>query len=485
MSIPFLITDNPKINRAYRLATATLSANILPFKDGLLEREEPVIIAGLGYSTPWVRDTSINTANAGALLFPKEAKNTLLAVLNRDEDGCFIDGEYWDSIIWACGAWQYYILWGDTEFLHLAYTAIENSLAFFEKTEFSEKLGLFRGGACYGDGIAAYPDHWAKHGQSGIIHSARHYADLISDRGAGFVKDCRKLSTNDGVGLPIYTLSTNCLYYQVYIIADKMAKILEKEQRHAKQAENIKNAINRIFWNSEKGSYNYIFDEFGGCDYQEGLGISFAILFGIANKEQTESIFENYKTTPHGIPCVYPSFARYKRTPDDYGRHSGTVWPHIQGFWADAAAKNGRTDIFETEFLLQTENALRYNQFAELYHPTSGEMYGGLQENGEKGIGEWWGSEPFQTWSATAYLRDVYRDICGITFTLDGISFTPVGTSLTSKTELRTLRYKNAVINLTITGNGDKITAFKINGKDCAPFLPADSRGTFDIEITL
>lgn len=35
--IPALITDNKKINDAYRLAIATLSANILPFKDGILE----------------------------------------------------------------------------------------------------------------------------------------------------------------------------------------------------------------------------------------------------------------------------------------------------------------------------------------------------------------------------------------------------------------------------------------------------------------
>ena len=34
---PFFTTDNDAVNKAYRLATADLQANILPFKDGILE----------------------------------------------------------------------------------------------------------------------------------------------------------------------------------------------------------------------------------------------------------------------------------------------------------------------------------------------------------------------------------------------------------------------------------------------------------------
>ena len=73
MKYPFLISDNKKINDAYRLAVANLSANILPFKDGGLETEKPVIIAGLGYVTPWTRDAAINTWNAGGLICPEAA----------------------------------------------------------------------------------------------------------------------------------------------------------------------------------------------------------------------------------------------------------------------------------------------------------------------------------------------------------------------------------------------------------------------------
>ena len=52
-----------------------------------------------------------------------------------------------------------------------------------------------------------------------------------------------------------------------YIIADKMAKELGFEEKYAAKAESIKNAINKIFWNEQKGTYDYFFDKFGGCDY--------------------------------------------------------------------------------------------------------------------------------------------------------------------------------------------------------------------------
>lgn len=469
MNFPYLRTSSKRINDAYRLAISTLSANILPFKDGILETEKPCIIAGLGYDTPWTRDASINTWNAGGLICPEVARNTLESVLKRNENGYEIDGEYWDRIIWAVGAWQLYLYTGDKEFLERAYEAVCNSLAFFEKTEFSAELNLFRGAACYGDGVAAYPDIYASHGESGIII---------------FAEKCREHCVDEGVGIPMYTLSTNCLYYAAYAIADKMAAELDKPASYAQKAENMKNAINRVFWNSEKGSYDYIYDSFGGCDRQEGMGISFALLFGIADAEKRESIFKSFKTSPYGMPCVYPSFERYD-TPDGlgFGRHSGTVWPHIQGFWADAAAQNGKKALFDKEFILQTDNALRYYQFAEIYHPLTGEMYGGRQERWGKGI-TGWSSEPVQTWSATAYLRNVYMDLAGMNFKPDGISFKPVGSELVSSISLTQLNYRNAVLNIEISGSGD-IKAFEVNGEKREPFIGAEESGELNIKIVL
>ena len=467
---PYLSTTNDSINKAYRLAVATLYANIYPFKDGILEEHKPVVIAGLGYVTPWTRDAAINTWNACGLICPEIALNTLKSVINKNDNGYYIDGEYWDKIIWTAGAWWYYLYSGDKEFLKIAYEATVNTLAYMEDTEFNEELNLFRGPACYGDGVAAYTDIYARHLESGII---------------SFAEKCRELCVDKGVGIPIYVLSTNCLYYYAYVLADEMASVLGKAQKYQQKALNMKNAINRNFWSEVKGNYTYIKDDFGGCDYQEGLGISFAILFDIADDGQKKKIINNFHTTAHGIPCVYPSFERYN-TPDGqgFGRHSGTVWPHVQGFWSSAVSDCKNAELFDNEFMAQTSNAIRSMQFAEIYHPLTGLPYGGRQERYGAAITEW-NSEPYQTWSATAYLRNLYRDLIGLNFTGDGIRFNPVGSKLTGGICLTGLRYRNAVLNITVYGNGKSIKSFRINGEETTPFVADNSCGELDIEIVL
>lgn len=282
MNFPYLQTNNKEINTAYRLAIATLAANILPFQDGILTRPEPVIIAGLGYSTPWTRDAAINTWNAGALICPEISRSTLESVLTEKDGILRIGGEYWDAIIWVTGAWQLYLCTGDREFLALAYRAAVNSLAYFEATEFDAEKNLFRGPACYGDGIAAYPDVYARHGTSAIMT---------------FAKQNRELCVDTGVGIPMFALSTNCLYYHAYVLADKMAAALGLPcSAYAEKAARLKNSVNAHFWSEEKQNYTYLCDPFGGCDHQEGLGASFALLFGIADDEKAETVLAHRDT---------------------------------------------------------------------------------------------------------------------------------------------------------------------------------------------
>lgn len=461
---PYIKTNNEKINTAYHIAVSDLYGNIKPFKGGLLKKETPVIIAGMGYCTPWTRDAAINTVNAGALLFPDVSKNTLLSVLKKEDGAVMIDGEYWDSIIWVWGAWHEYLLTGDSEFLKTAYEAAENTLKFFENTEFDEALNLFRGPACYGDGIAAYPDIYATPGESAII---------------AFAKECKDLCAKKGVGIPMFTLSTNCLYYKAYETADKMAAELGQTEKYAEKAEKMKKAINTHFWSEENEKYRYIVDDFGGCDSDEGMGNAFVLLFGIADDDKTQKVLKNQHITDYGIPCVYPSFSRYK---GGYGRHSGTVWPHIQAFWADAAAIGGRYDLFDKEFNMLTDCSVRDGYFSEIYHPDTGERYGGLQEFKKQG-NIMWESEKKQTWSATGYLHMMFSDIIGMKFENGGIRFCPYIPNGLDSIESGGLSVMGCNISIKINGNGSKIKKFTVNGEQTEPFV--NYNGDMNIEIVM
>ena len=468
-SIPYLKTDNKTINHAFRIAVGDLAGNISLFKDGLLEKEVPVILAGLDYDTPWTRDAAFNVWNGAGVLSPEVSRNTLLSVLKKENGKTLIGGQYWDAIIWTIGAWSLYLYTGDREFLKTAFEAVANSLEFFEDSEFDSGLGLFRGAACYGDGISAYPDVYSRTTGTGCILD---WVAANPDKSA--VK---------GYGIPMHSLSTNCLYYKAYVVANLMAKELGSNEYPAylEKAEALKCSINENFWDEEMGNYKYLVDPLGDCDHQEGLGSSFAILFGIADEVKREKIFRNQHVNPAGIPCVWPTFKRYE-TPDgmSFGRHSGTVWPHIQAFWAHASAMHGEVELFASELYKMAEHAVKDEQFLEIYHPLTEERYGGKQEYIDyKSCGR-------QTWCATGFIRLILMGLLGMRFSTGGISFKPVIPRGISEVRLENLSYRDMVLNISIKGQGTSIKRFMVNGlemQDC--IIRSGENGIKEIQIDL
>ena len=82
----------------------------------------------------------------------------------------------------------------------------------FEQQEFDEKTGLFRGPG-WSDGVAGYPDAYADAGgSSSILDWPKHHPDKVS---------------KPGYGIPMEALSTNCIYYNAYVTAEKMKAALK------------------------------------------------------------------------------------------------------------------------------------------------------------------------------------------------------------------------------------------------------------------
>lgn len=472
---PYLVTGDRVIDLAYRIALGDLVGNILPSKTRLLEEDRPVILAGLAYNRPWTRDAAINTWNGAGLLFPDVTLHTLLSTLARVNGKLRIGGQYWDAIIWTVGAWWQYLYTGDKGFLTTSLEAVRNSLDHLEETEFDADLNLFRGPACYGDGVSAYPGVYANTygNSSSILDWPRANPQRVS---------------RPGYGLPMHALSTNCLYYQAFVLADRMARELavSPQADWLVKAEALKESIHRHFWNADAGHFRYLVDQFGGCDHQEGLGHAFALLFGLANEEQAEAVLRHQHAAPAGIPCVWPTFSRYELEKNKtFGHHSGTVWPHIQGFWGSAALVFGKLDTFEFELRQLAKHACRDSQFTEIYHPVTGEAYGGLQEAGEKGIVEW-PSCPRQTWSATALIRMVLMGLLGMVFEEDGIRFSPGVPKGFQQIRLRYLPYRDMVLDICVEGAGTQIAWFRINGKTMdSPYLPATGTGEQSVQIKM
>jgi len=457
-------------NRCHDLAVETLCRNIKPWKDGLLDEPAASIMAGETYKSPWTRDCAFNVWNAAALLTPEAARNTLISTLIDDDGLVRIGGQYWDAMAWTTGAWHYYCVTGDDEFLELAHAAAVNSLRYFEETEFDPETGLFQGPASYGDGVAAYPEPYNDAGgSSGILDWPAAHPEIGRIR--------------------MKALSTNCLYVNAYWMAGLMGQRLGLDPSTNKslraRGDAVRDAINRHLWLPEKGLYAYFTDPTGRCeDYMEGLGHAFAILFGIASPGQARTVLDNQYVAPYGIPCVWPVFPWFA-DPDgmSFGRHNGTVWPFIQGFWASAAAMHGRSDLFDRELTALAEMADRHREFKEIYHPITGEPCGGLQV--DRGKVRLWTSEPHQTWSATAYLRMIYNDLFGLRFQPDGLSFTPFVPPRFDNLELTGIEYRDMTLDLVVRKSGTRVSRLTLDGKPHASVIPATLTARHRVEIEM
>jgi glycogen debranching enzyme len=473
--LSFLVMNSSSavVNRAYRVAMGDLISNVRPFRDGLLDEPQPVLLAGLDYDTPWTRDSSINAWNGTGLVWPTTTRSTLLSVLENTPDGLRIGGQYWDAVIWTLGAWTYYLHTGDREFLAQALEATSNSLESLEVDEFDAHYGLFRGPAVYGDGVSAYPDCYAQGQSSSILD---------------WVKQSPAKKSSEGFGIPMMTLSTNCTYAQAYRTASLMANELGISPNPAWKdcAEALIDRIQAHFWNPATGTFNYMIDPECSCEAQEGLGHSFALLFDLAGEDQVRSILEKQHITPAGIPCVWPTFSRYQAADgQSFGRHSGTVWPHISGFWSEAVLKYGRHDLFENEFNLLTAHINRDAQCAEIYHPLTGKVYGGMQEgNLGEGIREWDACSR-QSWSASAYMHMLLTGLFGLRFSPEGVNFKPYLPAGVDRIHITGLRYRACHFDLTVEGRGGTIAEFRWKGTQTRPFLPAGLRGDQRIEIRM
>ena len=262
---------------------------------------------------------------------------------------------------------------------------------------------------------------------------------------------------------PIYALSTNCVYYRVYKICAEMANKLHiPSEEYEKKAENLKAAILKRFENVSTGLFDYFAGE---SDAQEGLGLSYAVLFGIADEKQSKEFFKNAHITPNGMACEWPPFKRYTSIgKGEYGRHCGTVWTLISGAWALAALKADDKKSFERELFLLADKAVRDLNFYEIYHPDTGLPYGGLQE-WEGNIVKWTSCRK-QSWSATAFLAMLYRGIAGISVQDDAVTVTPYLPDGINEIALKNIRLKNKTFALEVTRGKDYPKTFSCKISD-------------------
>ncbi len=90
-------------------------------------------------------------------------------------------------------------------------------------------------------------------------------------------------------------------------------------------------------------------------------------------------------------------------------------------------------------------------------------------------------------WCLSGNIALTHKILFGIDFQKDGLAFHPfVPKALAGTRTLDGFKYRDAVLDITISGYGNEIKSFKVNGKEQSPFIPANNaKGNMKIEITM
>ena len=432
----------PRYDSAYEKARKVIASDV---KDG-------TFLAGANWAQVWTRDTSYSVELACALLHPDVSKSTLLG-LREQVEGI---GECWyqdkcghfagwpnltDAIVGAAGAWSLYLVTGDKELLRPIYVRTVNSLKRAERDAFNKDLGLFGGCSTFMESNSGYPKKYAMKGP------------LIAKT---------------------HALSTNLLYYRGYVVAARLAELLGEEGKPLQEkAAKLAKAVNDRLWMPEKGYYAYFLDAEGNLDRRmEGTGESLAILYGVADAAKADSILRETPQTPWGCPCLWPQYPEWMDYKKQFAMfyHNGMIWPFVQGYWAWAATERKNVDVFARELDALVKLSEKNDTFMEFYHPEDGEP----------------GGSPRQLWSASGLLSMIYHGLFGMEFEEDGIRFAPVVPRSFQRLSLSGVKYRHAILKITVIGHGTQIGRFTLDGKQqAAPTLDGSLHGEHEIEIQL
>lgn len=191
-----------------------------------------------------------------------------------------------------------------------------------------------------------------------------------------------------------HVLYTNVLYFAALELS-----------KNIKQAHLVRESINGFLWDSERGYFlPYSWKQEHGEWFDSAANL-FAVAFGLADREQTESIFDyidrNSLNKPYPIRTMNPpiqpgerDWREYYRTehnlnlPDQY--HNGGIWPWVGGLYVAALVRAGRLEKARDELyslaLANRQGKESEWEFNEWLHGISGDPKGSASQGWSAGM---------------------------------------------------------------------------------------------------
>ncbi len=416
---------------------------------------------GTNWDKVWTRDTALSSLYSLSWVFPEISYNCEykkvkssggVSVFEQDTGS---GGSYpvsTDKIITMLSVWENYLADGNKEHLSYFYNICNNTIKQDMNVAYDNDAELFRGETC------------------GLDWRDQTYPDWTSetyDSGLSAIAESK-------------TASVNTIYCRVLEIMSKAAKVLGKgeaaEQAWAKMAQDLKARISSRLWNENMGLYSsWEYPEYMGsvlAEKTDVLGNGFALWFNIGTDSQLNSIMENSPLVAYGADTVYPQKqGKLKNANKIY--HNFGVWPGWDSILMVGAGYHDNKALAGEIFNSNVRGAATSLTQKEVINYRTGE---GVESDQ-------------QLWSIAGTLAGYYRVMFGMNYDEDGITFNPyVPDWMEGPFELSNFKYRNAKLTIKITGKGDKVKSFKVDGnsQDIKSYVfPADSSGNHTVEIAM
>lgn len=416
--------------------------------DEMVNAVEPdtTLRTGKEWAGVWTRDVSYSILLSMAYMQPEASRISLIKKV--DPLGRIIQdtgsGGAWpvstDREIWAVAAYEVYKVTGDKEWLKYIYPIIKRSLETDAATVYNPETGLVKGETSFIDWREQSHPKWMQ------------CADIYNTE----------------------TLSTSVVHAQAWQVLGEIAEILghkEEAKKAFAQADAIRAGINEYLWLDKEGTYAmYLYgrDNMITNPRYDTLGESLAMLWDVASPERAATISKNNPTTPYGVGIFFPQI------PDMPAYHNNSLWPWVGSWWALANAKAGNEQgtleaigsVFRPAALFATNK--------ENFNLDNGDIATELNSSN-------------MLWCLSGNIALTHKILFGIDFQKDGLAFHPfVPKAMADTRKLENFKYRDAVLNITVSGYGDKIRSFKVNGKEQAPFIEAKkAKGVLEITIEM
>lgn len=437
------ISAYPRLSTPSTMHTALYNMAL----DEMVNAVEPdtTLRTGAAWAGVWTRDVSYSIILSMAYMQPEASRISLMKKVDRE--GRIIQdtgsGGAWpistDRAIWAVAAYEIYKATGDRDWLEYIYPIIKRSLDADALVSRDKATGLVRGETSFIDWRQQSHPQW--------------------------------MQTADIAGT--LTLSTSAVHCRALsVLSDIADRLGHKDDaiRYAADSRSIADAINRHLWLDDKGYYGMYL--YGGDNLimnprTETLGESLAILWDIAPADRARTITASNPTTPFGVGVFFPQIA------DMPPYHNNSLWPWVASYWAMANAKAGNEQGVLEAIGSVVRPAALFCTNKENFVLDNGDIATQLNSSN-------------MLWCLAGNIALTHKVLFGIELQADGIAFHPfVPRSLSADRSLSGFRFRDMTLDINISGYGDKIKSFSVNGRKQDPFIPADSKGKLTVDIVM